>query len=166
MPLCNGDPASAAGAAGGLGAFKGTECSGECSHGIAQEGAAKDSDCDLYVGVEAEERVLLGAGEMVGVVEVGTEEGEVDRRLSPLKGGPDESDKVVEGRSTNRREGVGTRLGVADGGQDERHEQPRVGRALGDVGGAASKGGGSSGAVGCDDGKRRKGACCPRWRRR
>jgi len=27
---------------------------------------------------------LLGAGEMVGVVEVGTEEGEVDRRLSPL----------------------------------------------------------------------------------
>ena len=51
VPLCNGDPASAAGAAGGLGAFMGTECSGECSHGIAQEGAAKDSDCDLYVGV-------------------------------------------------------------------------------------------------------------------
>ena len=44
-------------------------------------------------------------------------------------------------------------MGVADGGQDERHEQPRVGRALGDVGGAASKGGGNSGVVGCDDGE-------------
>ena len=30
----------------GPGGFKGTECSGECSHGIAQECAAKDSDCD------------------------------------------------------------------------------------------------------------------------
>ena len=76
----------------------------ECSHGVAQECAAKDSDCDLYVEVEAKERVLLGAGEMVGVVEVGTEEGEVNRRLSPLKGVPDESDEVVEGRSTSRRE--------------------------------------------------------------
>ena len=144
VPLCHGDPASAAGGAGGLGAFKGTECSGECSYGVAQEGAAKDSDCDLYVGVEVEERVLLGAGEMVGVVEVETEEGEVDRRLCLPKGGPDESDKVVEGRSTSRREGVGTRLGVADGGQDEKHGLPRVGRALGDVVGAASKGGCSS----------------------
>ncbi len=50
--LCNGGPASAAGGAGGRGAFMGIERSGERSHGVTQICGAKDCDCDLYVGVE------------------------------------------------------------------------------------------------------------------
>ena len=36
-PLCNGGPTSAAGGTGDQGAFKGTECNGDCSHGVGQE---------------------------------------------------------------------------------------------------------------------------------